>query len=263
MSAYLYMTKIKILVSLSYRFEVFSSIFVNIVIIFASVFLWKTAYRGVDSVAGINESQMITYAILAALMGTLFSFNVENVVGSRIREGDVAVDYIKPVSVFGMYFAQDLGNVITAFFQKLLPVLILVSIFFGFPLPSSKLSFIIALISCIFSYIILWLICAISAVSAFWLIDLGPMDSVRDAIVRLLSGSIVPIWFFPEKVQRVLEFLPFVYTYQLPIGIYIGKTPTDVGIKTMCIQILWVVVLLFIFNFLQSKAKKNLLVQGG
>lgn len=57
MGAYYYLAKMKILVSLAYRFEVFTTIGTNFILMLATTYLWKAAYRGIDTVAGANESQ--------------------------------------------------------------------------------------------------------------------------------------------------------------------------------------------------------------
>lgn len=54
LDAYYYLARMRILVSLAYRFEVFATVGTNLMLMKASIFLWKAAYRGIDSVAGVN-----------------------------------------------------------------------------------------------------------------------------------------------------------------------------------------------------------------
>ena len=261
--AYLYIAKTRILVNLAYRFEVFSAILTNFILMISTVFFWKVAYNGINEVSGVNLEQMITYSIITALLGTLFIFNVENVVIERIREGDIAVDFIKPVNVFGIYFAQDIGNIVSSFIQRSLPLLLFAVIFIKPPLPKSFLHFAVFLACSFLSFFILWFLSAIIGVLAFWVIDFGPMGFVKDVIVKILSGSIIPIWFFPEHFQSVLRYLPFIYTFQLPAGVYIGKIGLREAANSMLIQLLWVLLLFSLFYFMQRKAKKKLVSQGG
>lgn len=49
-----------------------------------------------------------------------------------------------------------------------------------------------------------------------------------------LSGSVVPIWFFPDWFQRISALFPFIYIYQFPIGLdMVGKKKTQSFIKEM------------------------------
>ena len=50
---------------------------------------------------------------------------------------------------------------------------------------------------------------------------------MKKHLIRLLSGSIIPIWFFPDWLADILNLLPFVYIYQLPLDIYIGSATND------------------------------------
>lgn len=263
MSAYLYLMKMRVLTFLAYRFETFSSIVSNIIIMFATVFFWKVAYNGTSSYSGVDEKQMITYSIVAILLGTVFDFSVENIVNERVREGEVAVDFIKPVNVFGMYFAQDVGNIFCNIMQKAMPLILIVLACNFVPMPKSMGSLLLFLASCVQSALILWFLSAIVGLSSFWIIELGPLSYVKNTMVRILSGSIIPIWFFPQAFQKVLDYLPFVYIYQLPLGIFIGKTGYQEALKSILIQFLWLVLIIIAFLVLMRNARKNLLVQGG
>ena len=78
-----------------------------------------------------------------------------------------------------------------------------------------------------------------------------------------MSGSIIPIWFFPESVAKVLSALPFVYIYQLPLSIYIGRGSRSDLIGQMKIQFLWLVILSVIFFYVGSRVTRKVMVQGG
>jgi ABC-2 type transport system permease protein len=89
------------------------------------------------------------------------------------------------------------------------------------------------------------------------------MGMVKDSIVRVLSGSIVPLWFFPESVQTVSKFLPFQYTYQTPLGIYIGNIGTREALAAMGIQFIWIAVLFMLLAAGWKRTKTKTLIQGG
>lgn len=39
--------------------------------------------------------------------------------------------------------------------------------------------------------------------------------------VNMLSGAMIPVWFFPDWLQTAVNCLPFVYMFQTPLGIFI------------------------------------------
>jgi ABC-2 type transport system permease protein len=231
--------------------------------VFALSFFWKVAYQGVGSVDGVDEKQMITYTIISTLLSAAFVFDVENTINQRIREGDIALDFIKPVNVFGIYLAQDIGSIASSVMLKAVPLFIVSALFIALPLPASAMGLLLFLFSCILSYMILWLLSAIVGLTSFWIVELGPLGHVKNALVGTISGSFIPVWFFPEGIRKVLELLPFVYIYQLPLGIYIGKSNFLDSIKGITIQFVWVCLLFAIFYVLQKKARNRVFVQGG
>lgn len=63
--------------------------------------------------------------------------------------------------------------------------------------------------------------------------------------------------------RRVLEMLPFMNIYQLPLGIYVGQyTMHEIMLRTM-LQLFWCVILWLLFDVLQKKASAVVLIQGG
>ena len=263
MKAYIYMIKVKLLLALSYKYEVFLTFVTQIILLFVTAYFWKAAYKGIDTVEQVNEQGMLIYAVLALALGELFTISIENNVRRKIRQGNVAVDYIKPVHIFLMYFSEDIGEMITTIIQKVIPMLIFSTIFVVVPVPASFAHFILFLISIAFSYLILWYISAIFAMFNFIVIDIGPIGMIKDYIILILSGSFIPIWFFPDFIQKILVYLPFIYTYQLPLSIFIGKTTYLQAFSSMAIQIVWVLVFAILFTLLKNRIEKNILVQGG
>lgn len=263
MSAYFYLAKMKMINSLTYRFEVITVLSTNLVMMLATIFLWKTAFNGINSVSGINEAQMVTYAILSSILSAILSFEVEGNLNSNIRDGNIAIDLLKPVSLLGKYFAEDIGGFITNLINRLLPLIIIVSLFIKIVPPVNFIYFVLFICSVIFCYILLWSMDAIFGIMAFWLMDIGNLAGIKNAFIRLLSGSIIPIWFFPKRLQNVFSFLPFQYTYQTCLSIYIGKLSVTQAIEAIGVQGIWAILLMMLVYLLWKKASKSIQVQGG
>ena len=81
--------------------------------------------------------------------------------------------------------------------------------------------------------------------------------------MKLLSGSIFPLWFFPAGFRQVLEALPFMNIYQLPLGIYIGQYAMDEIMLRTALQLFWCAALWVLFDVLQKKMAAAILIQGG
>ena len=264
MTAYFYIIKMNLLTSLSYNFDVFSSIVTSFIIMVAGVFVWKAAYAGIPfSVEGVNESQMVTYIIVSFFLSSIFVCNVDNNINSKIRKGSIVADFIRPLNPFFCWLMEDIGQAFNAIILRFFPLLLIAAPIFRFQLPCSIEAAILFVPSCMLSYFILWLISSITGLLAFWIVELGNMRIVKNILITILSGSMVPIWFLPESIQRLSRFLPFQYTYQTPLGIYIGKIQIQDAISSILLQIVWIFILSGLAFVMWKRAKRKLLVQGG
>lgn len=264
MRAYGYLIKMRILTSLAYRFEVWIGMVGDIIMLAASVYIWKAAYgSGIAGAAVVELESMITYTVISVLLASVFQTGVQNTIYTQVREGNIALDFMRPLPLLGIYLSDDIGSMVSALVNKAVPLLVAAVLLFGFPLPAGAGAFAGFLISALLSFVILWLMSAMVGLVAFWVAELGNLGMVKDAVVRVLSGSLVPLWFFPNAVQRVSEWLPFQYTYQTPIGIYIGILPAEEALRAIGIQAIWVIILGLLLTWIWKHARSKVMVQGG
>lgn len=263
MKAYLYVSKIRVETALAYRFNVVSTILIQCLVMYAMSCFWVAAYQGAGTVAGVSQREMITYSVVSVMMGNLLTMGVQNRIARSVRNGSVALDLLKPVSIYGIYLAEDLGDCAAAFLVKVIPLILASTLLFGFPAPASAGHFLMFLVSFGIGYLINWLLAALLGLCAFKTLTLGPLVNAKGFIMKLLSGSIFPLWFFPPALRTVLELLPFMNIYQLPLGIYIGQYSAREMLLRTGLQLFWCAALFWLFETLQKKASSMVLIQGG
>ena len=263
MDAFRYLVKMKILVGFTYRFEVVMVVLTRLVVMVASVYLWNSAYANTAVLEGLAQNQMITYAVLAIVLSSLFQTEVENSVSHGVYRGTIAVQFLRPVDVLTIFFSEDIGLMLTSLLLRCAPLLLCGIFLFGISAPVSLAALGLFLVSIAFSYLILWLLSAITSMVTFWAMFLGQIGAVRMVIVNILSGMLIPVWFFPPVLQEILKFLPFQYTYQTPLGIYIGRIGIAEGLFQMGVQCFWIALLLVILRGVWKRAQRHVLVQGG
>lgn len=262
-NTYLQVYKMQIIRSLTYKFDVYGNIIMQSIIMLASAFFWKALYAGNDSVQGVGVSDMMVYTVVSSMISVVLTTNVERRISNSVSKGTIAIDMMRPVDIYKVFFAENLAGVTTLIFQNLLPILLIGSIFIGVPVPASKEAFLLFVLSLFMSFCINWFIAVIFGMFSFKVIEMDALIQVKKHLIRLLSGSIIPVWFFPESLKNILSFLPFVYLYQLPLDIYIGKYDSASLTKGLIMQELWVVVLYLMFRFFKKKAEDKVMIQGG
>lgn len=263
MKTYLYIAKLRMQTMLAYRMEVLTYTIMQALIMLSVGFFWKAAYGGAEAAHGVTGNSMITYTVISALMGSMYYMGVEDRIADAVKSGSIATDMIKPVNLFGMYLAEDMGNLVICFFRSTLPIFIVALVIFGLPVPASAQHFLLFLPSFALGYGINWTFSALFAMISFTAIDLGPAFSVKYHFVNMLSGALVPIWFFPEWLKMAVNCLPFVYMFQTPLGIYIGKYSVSESLLALGVQAVWFTVLTAMVVFAQKRIEKRVLIQGG
>ena len=138
MRLYTYLLKLQLLNALAYRFEYLSSIGRNLFFLLGSVFIWRTAYRGIDQVAGVTEAQMVTYAVVAVLMNACFTISIDNELFGKIRAGEIALDLIRPMNLVWYWMTEDVGRSLAAVTQFALPLLAYLAPLCGSPAASGS-----------------------------------------------------------------------------------------------------------------------------
>lgn len=261
--SYVYVARIRLIDTTAYRFDIVVSLLVRMLFLIANTYLWHTVYSGKQAVAGVSEPEMITFAILNVLLMELQRSDVQYVIASKVNSGEIAMDFLKPINLLLNWMADDIGRNVGWFVLSLIPTAVFILLFFQpvIPIPAGMIP--ILLVSVVFSFVIMWLMAAIVGLMSFWFMELGYLGIVQEEVVRLLSGSFVPLWFFPQWVQDVSRFLPFLYVGQFPLSIAIGKVPYAGAMHGVAVQAAWVGILWLALAILWRKAQKHVLIQGG
>ena len=82
-------------------------------------------------------------------------------------------------------------------------------------------------------------------------------------ILRLLSGTDVPIPFLPNIIQRITYLMPFRLMGDLPYRIYTGNIGINEGIFSIGLQLFWISILILVGSKLLKNATKRIYIQGG
>ena len=86
---------------------------------------------------------------------------------------------------------------------------------------------------------------------------------VAMSLMELLSGSVLPLPFLPDKLRAVLELLPFASMQNVPLRIYAGQIAGRERAFTMALQAAWLVLLAAAGKALMNRALRRVVVQGG
>ncbi|MFB5763589.1 ABC transporter permease [Paenibacillus medicaginis] len=257
-----YIARQSFLNSMVFRANYFIDFFIDIVFIYLSVSLWSVIFMDNPENSIVSKSELITYMGLARIVARIdmgFVWEIQN----RILNGEIASELTKPINIKFYHFSQEVGSYFNNLIIKILPIYLLMIIVFDMKTPINITQFSLFLVSLLFSFLLIFNINFITAIMAFWITKLFSLSVFKDQTIRLLSGAIVPLWFFPDSVLSVVKYLPFSGIVFMPINIYLNKITNEEIINAFLVQIIWIIVTSSIGRYLWFRATRRISINGG
>lgn len=205
---------------------------------------------------------MVTYIIISSIISTITSNRVIDSINNKIQTGQIALDFIKPMSFKLYMFSDSIGENLYRVLFYLIPVLILSLLVFGIQVPklTNLVLFILATLGGLF---INYFMCFCLGLLGFWFTQVWILSRFLNDFINLFSGQLIPLWFFPTVLLKISEYLPFRFIYFVPISIFLGKYDFLSSCLLIMEQIVWIILLYILGELIWRKAIYRLVVQGG
>lgn len=249
---------------LAYRGQVWAQALGYFIQISAKVAIWTAVFAGMANVDGITLPQMVTYAIVAGSVDVAWHWEeFVRKVGGQIKSGDLVVYLLKPLRYPLMLFSAECGNLGYGFMALVVPVTIASSLLYGIVPPATPMHGVLFVALWAVGFLILFLLATIAGLLSFWLMTAFALEWILTAMLAILSGRIVPLWFFPEEAAAVLKTLPFAWIAFHPTAVYLGQVDVAGALGLLGLGLAWVSALTAVVALLWSRASRRLIVQGG
>lgn len=240
----------------------------NVLGCFVSYFIWKAVFLSSDqeSLMGFTMPDMMVYIFLMTLTATLISTGGTYDVGDEIKDGSIAMRIIKPVSYNATFLFQEIGNKCMTIGLLILPTVLGIELFRTFVMGEVHFrlfNFIVYLFSCTVAYLINFFFNICYGFTAFVFQNLWGSNMLKNCIVGFLSGSLIPLAFFPKGLEQVFLFLPFASLNYTPVMIYMGKYTGKTLLFYLVLQIVWCLFFWALSKMIWKIVISHLCVQGG
>lgn len=255
--------RIRFLSMLAYRMNYYTGIIIYLVNIGAQYFLWSAIYSGADGLGGMNMTQMTTYVAVAWMARAFYFNNLDREIANEIRDGSVAIQFIRPYPYLAVKMMQGLGEGLFRLLLFSTPGMLLVWLLFPIHFPRDPQVWAAFLLMLLFSFVINYQINILTGLCAFFMENSDGMMRFKRVMVDLFSGLIIPVSFFPGWAETVLRLLPFQAITYLPSAVFSGRDG-GIGIANVLgVQVLWLVLLCMPILLMWRLARTRLFVQGG
>jgi len=245
----------------TYRVEVFTSIGAFVLRVYLLRSVWVALYAQNAAPPDIPLHAMITYATVALLMSLVLEVDGTRLIQTKLREGTIATDFMKPISLPLYFFSDGFGQ--TVFYAlTILPSLALALLFVHVDVPPAPTLGAFA-VSFALGYLVNFFLNFLMNAVAFWTLEIHAIQLMIRWASDLLSGQIVPLAFFPGELGTIVLNLPFASIYSTPLRIYIGNLPPSAWAAAMGAQACWLVLFGVAAAVIWRSAERRVVVQGG
>jgi ABC-2 type transport system permease protein len=260
------MAHIAIRERMQYRFDFIMTLLSTLMFSALFYMMWQSIYSYSTDIV-LPWTQLITYI----MMGQAINFSrwspAERApvysTASRIRNGDIALDLIRPMGFQSHRFIEAVGYFTVELLWVNIPVIVIYIIFLGISPPQSIFSAIGFLLSVIIAFFVSFSLNSIVMMTAFWTTNTRGIQIAKKAIVDILAGTIIPFEFFPSWFRLIVDHLPFKGMAYIPLSIYTGKIAEYAIAYSLLEQMAWAAVMFGISRILWFKASSRISIYGG
>jgi ABC-2 type transport system permease protein len=245
----------------TYRMEVFTNVGSLIVRLYLMKAVWTALYAQNAAPAGVPLHAVLTYTTIALLMSLVLEIDGTRAIREKIREGTIATDLMKPISL-PLYFFSDGVGMTLLHAVLIVPALLISLLLVRIDVPAPPVLGAFAL-SFLLGYLVNFTLNFLMNSVAFWTLETFAIQLMVRWVSDLLSGQIVPLIFFPGVLQQVVLALPFAAIYSTPLLIYLGTIPPADYARAFATQIGWFAIFALFGWLLWRAAQRRVVVQGG
>lgn len=267
MYKYLSFFRLRFSMGLQYRAAALAGIATQFFWGFLEILVYRAFYDSGANSFPMSLSATVSYIWLQQAFLAFFAvWMLENEIFDAIINGDIAYELCRPINIYTMWFSRSLANRLSRAVLRCFPILIVAAFLpepYGLNAPRHPLDFLLFLITLLLGLAVTVAFCMLVYSLAFFTISPQGLRILFMSTVEFFAGAVIPLPFFPEKVQRVMELFPFASMQNVALRIYSGSMSDTEMVKAIFLQIVWLIILILFGKLLCSIAEKRVTVQGG
>lgn len=267
MKKYLSFFRLRFSMGLQYRAAALGGILTQFLWGFMEIMIFQAFYRADADAFPMSFSATASYIWLQQAFLALFAtWLVEQEIFDSIVNGNIAYELCRPLSIYNMWFSRSMATRLSKAVLRCFPILAVAAFLphpYGIAPPASRRHFILFAVTLILGLAMTVSFCVLVYILAFFTISPQGLQMIFVTLTDFFAGALIPLPFFPEKMQRAMELLPFAAMQNVPLRIYGGSMSAHEVKKAVFLQLFWLVTVTVIGKLLCMLAQKRLTVQGG
>jgi ABC-2 type transport system permease protein len=242
---------------IEFLFEILGSAFVPAAIQWV---LWYALFKvgGATQIAGMGYQDMVHYTLVSLLFSQVRGGDHDFELAEMIRSGQLSNYLLRPVGVVEFVYIRGVAPrlFIAAF-------CLVLGIIFGMFIGLSPLRMVASMFLALIGNIIHYQIGAVIATTSFLWEEAYSMLMVKNMIVNLLSGELIPLNMFPPSMQWIWKSTPF-YLYVFgPTQYALGRWTDAEFVQQLGIACIWMLGAWVMIKITWGLGMKRYLSLGG
>lgn len=263
MPKYLSLAQTSLQQAIAYRVTTLINIGLNFIWVFILYYLWRAAFSERQMIEGFTWDDMRTYVVIAYALNALVGWRVGSDMMYTIRTGEILRDLTRPLNYCGTQLSRAAGASVVEGIASLIIALVIGLTFIQIRPPDSIQAALLFAAAVIMGYFTKALIVFCVSLLMFWTLNGVGISWAREAIINVLSGTIIPLAMMPDWLQWIARVSPMRGIVSTPLTIYLGKATGSEAIWLLVLQAAWLTGLWFFANWAWRTAFNTVEIQGG
>ncbi len=226
--------------------------------------LFATVRAAGGELEGYDIALMSTYIwVSQGLLGSVNLFGRIDI-ADRIKDGDVAVDFLRPLDVQAAAITTEVGKSLFNLIPRGIPSVLIGGLVVGMASPDNPLAYLLGAISILLGIVIAQAtVYLVVAAPGFWLVETRGLQILYMVVSGFLAGLFVPIWIFPHWLEMIAHATPFPSMLMYPVDIVSGRVDGLQSLALLGVQVAWLAGTATLGQLLTRAGRRHLEVQGG
>ncbi len=230
---------------------------------FIRIMIFDAFYRSTNAPQPMEFGQVVTYVWLGQCFFAFLPMWLDAETQDSITTGSVAYSMLRPIRLFDLWFARNMASRMAPVVFRATPMFVLALLFFGMKLPPSPGAAAAFCVAMLCGLLLSAALSTLMAATLLWTITGEGIWHVFSLAMWIFSGILIPLPFFPDWLQPVLNALPFRGLMDVPFRIWTGHIPPSSALPHILSVAAWAAAIYAAGRALMARGTRRLVVHGG
>jgi ABC-type uncharacterized transport system, permease component len=240
MRKYLEIASIYLKTQLAWKADAISSIIFTITKIIFAYLIWGIIFDGREMVSGFTFHSMLSYYIISSFLTQIdISGGISREISYKIRNGTFSKYMVIPVQIEKYFIAMEAGSICFYLVADFIAAVAWVFIFrIRFVITGSILLILSAVVMILLGLLFMIKLNFYLGILTLKYQEISTFLIIKDNLVSLITGSIIPLALLPDYVVGFMKIFPFYYITYLPSMLLIGRCGEE-ALRGIILLLVW------------------------